>query len=230
MQGTLSLLAAFATDTPELGHELGIVGHGIDVSSNAECQRDRPKSQNSVSCAPKVSQFQPLRKSVSLKNDVQTIAWYRLRDRAFILRSKISSVPAAFFIIWVKKMAEARLPFDVTLRPNWTLDSRIAERFSCRTFISELTASEHPMRIAIAVNDAGCDEPAPIEKPHDGHAIQFDFIVILALICAEPPLRNPCIPVKIDLFGFQKMMRQSFGGAAPELDFETGNELCHHAI
>jgi hypothetical protein len=69
--------------------------------------RDRSNPYTSVTSGDSISQFRANPNLVSQKKDVQTIAWDRARDRAFILPSKFSAFSAPSLSTRLKKQAEA---------------------------------------------------------------------------------------------------------------------------
>jgi hypothetical protein len=86
------------------------------------------------------------------------------------------------------------------------------------------------VRVAIAIDDHHRDEPFAVQSPVNCDPIELEIVFIVTLICADPALLSPRIPVKIDLLRFEKPLRQCLSGTAPELDLQSRNQRRHYAI
>src|SRR3546814_4639383 len=82
--------------------------------------------------------------------------------------------------------------------------------------------------IAVAIDDHHRHEPLAIQPTDNSHPIQLEILIAGALIRSDPTLLFPRIPVKIDLLGFQKPLRQCLSGTAPKLDFQPRNQGRHY--
>src|SRR3546814_17574719 len=61
-------------------------------------------------------------------------------------------------------------------------------------------------------------------------AIEHRRLLVVALVTAQPPLRNARVPPKFRIFRAQKTSRQTLARAASELDLQTCDQCRHHAI
>src|SRR3546814_12625658 len=84
--------------------------------------------------------------------------------------------------------------------------------------------------IAVAIDDHHRHEPLAIQPTDNSHPIQLEILIAGALIRSDPTLLFPRIPVKIDLLGLQKPLRQCLSGTAPTLDFPPTNQGRHYTI
>src|SRR3546814_8182800 len=94
----------------------------------------------------------------------------------------------------------------------------------------KLPTSPHPVRLAIAIHEHGGAEPLPVEPPANRYPVEFEILIVGALIGSDPPLLDPRIPAKIRFLSLQKPMCQGFAGTAPELQFKPSDRRFHHAI
>src|SRR3546814_15658986 len=76
------------------------------------------------------------------------------------------------------------------------------------------------MRISDWSSDV-CSSDLPIEHRR---------LLVVALVTAQPPLRNARVPPKFRIFRAQKTSRQTLARAASELDLQTCDQCRHHAI
>src|SRR6218665_913926 len=94
----------------------------------------------------------------------------------------------------------------------------------------KLPTPHHPVGLTIAIHEHGGAEPLAVEPPANRYPIEFEIIIVCAFVSPDPALLDPRIPAKICLLSLQKPMRQSFAGAASELQFQPSDQRFHHAI
>lgn len=75
--------------------------------------------------------------------------------------------------------------------------------------------SEHRVHRFVAIDDQHRDKKPPFELPCYGNPREQFLVVIEIFIGAEPALRCACIPVKIRIFRFDKLPRQTSAAGAP---------------
>src|SRR3546814_4634307 len=69
-----------------------------------------------------------------------------------------------------------------------------------------------------------------IQPTANHHPIEHRRLLVVALVTAQPPLRNARVPPKFRIFRAQKTSRQTLARAASELDLQTCDQCRHHAI
>src|ERR1700757_2075447 len=86
----------------------------------------------------------------------------------------------------LKMKAGTRCQSGTASRPEMRRSSGIRECRQCLPAPPELTLSHHPMRVSVAIDDHHRDEPPAIEAPDNPNPIEIDFLIVGALIGADP--------------------------------------------
>src|SRR3546814_5585599 len=139
-----------------------------------------------------------------------------LTDTRFPYRTLFGSAPAAATEprrrkagtrCWSHHARPSRIPAS----------ARVGHRPARRVFVAERATSEHPVRRAVAVHDHRRGEPCRIQPTANHHPIEHRRLLVVALVTAQPPLRNARVPPKFRIFRpeehtseLQSLMRISY--------------------